>query len=368
MLRAPASVVLTLALTALSARAASPEPLPADEAITVAFAQQGGVREAFIVVAAGEDELSGIPLGTADALAAFAALDETGLAALLRDGARRPLATSDLLPVIESAQNIAGGANYVEHGEEVDVPAPFLFPKVAKPTAWRSSLAAQPGWLLDYEVELAVVFDRDIATAADLDAARAGVFLINDFTERAQLTMEADLSVPDVGGGFANAKGKPGFLPTGPFLVIPRDWRGFVRDCEIRLYVNAGERQRAKGGEMIWTPDELARRALALGPEPRFTHERRALALAPNGIPRGTAILTGTPGGVVFGTPSTGFIASNAAWWAASFSFLDADVETHVKQRWVEELRAGGAFLRAGDLVVAEANGLGAIVTSIVEP
>jgi len=359
-----------LALTALllvasSLHAAPPEVLPASEARTIAFALRGGVRTAYLVISASEDAIEAIPLGGGDAFAALGARGEAEIAAL-RDGPRTRLAVTQLLPVIEGAHHVAAGANYVEHGEEVDVAAPFLFPKIAAPTASRGALATQKEWLLDYEVEIGLVFDRDLRTLADLEQARAGVFLVNDFTERAQLTREADLSVAGVGGGFPNAKGKPGFLPTGPFLVIPLDWRAFVRACEIRLHVNGGERQRARGGEMIWGPEELVRRTLVLGAEPRFEHESRRLGLTPSpGLARGVAVITGTPGGVVFSTPDLGFKAANAARWAASFSFLDAGVTDYVKERWIQELRESGAFLRAGDVAVAEARGLGAIVTRI---
>jgi 2-keto-4-pentenoate hydratase/2-oxohepta-3-ene-1,7-dioic acid hydratase in catechol pathway len=360
--------VLALAaplLLTTSLHAAPPELLPANEAHTIVFAAREGVRTAFLVVAAGEDAIEAVPLGAGDAFAALAAHGEAELAAL-REGARTRLALADLLPVIEGAHHVAGGANYAEHGEEVDIAAPFLFPKLAAPTPSRGALASQPEWLLDYEVELGLVFDRDIQSVADLQHARAGVFLANDFTERAQLTREADLSAPGVGGGFANAKGKPGFLATGPFLVIPRDWRAFVRECEIRLHVNGGERQRARGGDMIWGPEELVRRALALGAQPRFVHESRRVGLtASPGLPRGVALITGTPGGVAYRTPGLGFMAANATWWALSFAFLDGGATDYVKERWIEELRAGGAFLRAGDIVIAEARGLGAIVTRI---
>ncbi len=365
MLRAASLVLMSLAL---AAHAAPPELLPAEEGDTIAFAERDGARAAFLVVATSDASISGVALGGGDAFAALAALGPEALATLRRDGPRVELAMSALLPVLEGTQHVAGGANYVEHAREADVEAPFLFPKLVSPTAWSSSLAVQPDWLLDYEVELAVVFDRELASLADLGAARVGVAVVNDFTERAQLTREADLSLPGVGGGFADAKGKPGFLPTGPFLVVPRDWRTFLRECEIRLHVNGAERQRARGRGLIWSVDELVRRTLALGPGPRFTHEGRSVGLTPGRLPRGMAILTGTPGGVVFRTPGAGFIASNAAWWAASFAFLGEDVESFVKRRWVEELREGGAFLRPGDVVIAEGHGLGGIVTQIVAP
>jgi 2-keto-4-pentenoate hydratase/2-oxohepta-3-ene-1,7-dioic acid hydratase in catechol pathway len=353
-------------LLALAAHGAPPEVVSPEVGDTVAFVRRGGAREAVLVVSASETHASGVPLGTADAFAALAGGPEA--VAALRTGARVEVALSELLPVIEGGQHIAGGANYREHGEEVDVAAPFLFPKLAEPTPWQSGLTVRQEWLLDYEVEIGVVFDRDLGSAGDLADARVGVFLANDFTERAQLTREADLSVPGVGGGFANAKGKPGFLPTGPFLVIPRDWRAFVRDCEIRLHVNGAERQRARGGELIWDVEELVRRALALGPEPRFVHEGRQVALTPGHIPRGMAIVTGTPGGVVYRTPGFGFMAAQAAWWAVTFSFLDSNAQAYVKEAWIESLREGGAFLRAGDVVIAEGRGLGAIVTHVQAP
>jgi len=214
MLRMRKLVLAALLLLANSLHAAPPELLPASEAHTIAFAQLGGVRTAFLVVSASEDAIEAALLGAGDAFAALGSRSDAELAAL-REGPRTRLAFAELLPVIEGTHHVAGGANYAEHGEEVDIAAPFLFPKIAAPTPPRGSLAAQPGWLLDYEVEIGLVFDRDLMTPVDLANARAGVFLANDFTERAQLTREADLSVPGVGGGFPNAKGKPGFLPTG---------------------------------------------------------------------------------------------------------------------------------------------------------
>ncbi len=352
-------------LLASGSASVASELAPLERAWTLAFAMRGDERRAYLVTSIDGETLEGVELGTGDA---FAALDAQSLAATLalaRSGPRRVLAIGELLPVIEGSHHVAAGANYAEHGAEVDVAAPFLFPKLAAPDAARQRLASAPDWLLDYEVEIALVFDRELASEADLEAARAGVFLANDFTERAQLALEADLSRPGVGGGFAGAKGKPGFLPTGPFLVVPRDWRDFVRSREIRLRVNGEERQRARGSEMIWSVDEILRRALALAGQPHFAHEGRALALVERGIPRGMAVLTGTPGGVVFRTPGAGFVASQAARWAFGLSFLDSGVEDFVKRRYVEQLRDEQRFLRPGDVVVAEGDALGSIETRI---
>lgn len=340
---------------------------PLDAAFTLAFAARDGTRSAYLVAAVDGEAVEAVPLGPGDPFEALGARSDAANEALVREAPRVRLALGELLPVLEGARHVAAGANYPEHGAEVDVDAPFLFPKLAAPGPPRQRLAAEPGWLLDYEVEIAVAFDRDVAGEADLRAARAGVFLANDFTERAQLVREADLSEAGVGAGFANAKGKPGFFPTGPFLVVPRDWRAFVHDCEIRLAVNGDERQRARGREMIWDVDAIARRALALAGPPRFEHEGRRLALVDGPLPRGTALLTGTPGGVVFASPGTAFVLANLARWLFGLHFWSEGAVDFVKRRYVDELLRAGRFLQPGDVVVAEGCGLGSIVTR-VEP
>jgi 2-keto-4-pentenoate hydratase/2-oxohepta-3-ene-1,7-dioic acid hydratase in catechol pathway len=90
--------------------------------------------------------------------------------------------------------------------------------------------------------------------------------------------------------------------------------------------------------------------------------------LTPGRIPRGTAILTGTPAGVVFRAPGPAFMATHAAAWLATFSFLDEALEDYVKRQWVESLEKSGAFLRPGDVVIGTGRGLGGIVTSITAP
>jgi len=358
--------VLSGAAVSLAAPAAWAETLvPLEQGFTIAFAERDGVRRAHLVTAVDGDALEAVELGPGDAFAALDARSDEENLALARNGERVRLALAELLPLLEGAQQIAAGANYPEHGAEVDVDATFLFPKIATPAVSVHRLAVAPDWLLDYEVEIAVVFDRDIANEAELDAARAGVFVVNDFTERAQLVDEADLSQPGIGAGFAEAKGKPGFLPTGPFLVIPRDWRAFVAACEIRLFVNGAQRQRAHGSEMIWNVDEIVRRSLALAGQPHFVHSGRPVALVDAAIPRGMGILTGTPGGVVFKTPSGGFMAKGLAGWLGSFGFLDGGPVSFVKRSYVEDLRRQQVFLRPGDVVTAQGSGLGSIVTHV---
>jgi 2-keto-4-pentenoate hydratase/2-oxohepta-3-ene-1,7-dioic acid hydratase in catechol pathway len=243
-----------------------------------------------------------------------------------------------------------------------------VFPKLVAPDPSFHRLETRPEWLLDYEVELAVVFDRDIRNESDLAAAQAGLFVINDFTDRATLIREIDLSIPDVGGGFANSKGQPGFLPTGPFVVVPQDWRAFLRELEIRLEVNGKQRQQASPAELIWNVDEIVRRALALEGQSHWVHDGRPVTLLDDGIPKGMAILTGTPGGVVFNAPTNGFIARGIAGWLFGFHFLDQGATAHVQERLIDDTRSQGIYLQPGDEVEASARWLGRIETKVVAP
>lgn len=66
MLRATFFCLMALAI---AAHAAPPELAPAEEALTVAFANRAGAREAFLVVAASDASLSAVALDASDAFA-----------------------------------------------------------------------------------------------------------------------------------------------------------------------------------------------------------------------------------------------------------------------------------------------------------
>jgi len=89
-------------------------------------------------------------------------------------------------------------------------------------------------------------------------------------------------------------------LPVGPFLVVPRDDQKFHRDVQLQLGVNGTLRQRASAGLMIWSPHEIARKALGRCDDV-FQRAGETVGLTPcAGIEAGTLILTGTPAGVMF--------------------------------------------------------------------
>ena len=99
----------------------------------------------------------------------------------------------------------------------------------------------------------------------------------------------------------AASRRRPAFrLPVGSLLVIPRNVDAFYRDLTLELYVNGELRQRAVGGQMIWSPAEIARHALE-GCDVAFHRREGTIGLTDcAGIPPRTLILTGTPGGVMF--------------------------------------------------------------------
>jgi 2-keto-4-pentenoate hydratase/2-oxohepta-3-ene-1,7-dioic acid hydratase in catechol pathway len=230
------------------------------------------------------------------------------------------------LPVDLGAVHVAGGANFREHGDEVGRDEPFLFPKLVQPTPFASEVPSAAR--LDYEVELCFVALRGLESAADVKG-RFGVLLCNDFTDR--WTLAKGMLRPGEMGtrGFADGKGRPGFLPVGPFLVVPDDLDAFLAGVTLELWVNGGLRQRSAVSEMIWDLSTLVERSFA-GRDVAYHHagSTRSILPAQEGIPARTLVLSGTPGGVIF---------------------------------QLSTLWRGSLYLRPGDEVVARATGLGAL-------
>ena len=283
---------------------AAPTLAAPSEALT--FARTDG---ALLRVTAHEgDALRGVDLTavlggerTADLLALYRVLGYDGLLAIEGETVRVPL-DALRMPVDFHYPYVAVGTNYAEHADEVylDDP-PFLFPKLARASAWNAPVA----WTerLDYEAELGVVPLADIHSLADIrnpeQAVPFGLVLVNDFTDRWTLIRQIDLAAPMGTTGFPDAKGRETFLPTGYLFVIPRE-RAWLDDLQHRLWVNDRLRQRFTAGEMILTIEDIVAQALDQADR---AHQSSAgpVPLLPEGhIPRGTLILTGTAAGVIF--------------------------------------------------------------------
>lgn len=363
---------------AVSPALAEWELAPLEEALTLARVDQGGAIHTLAIVGVQGDTLRAVDLSVQSGqyptlpldILEWKELDDIAeLIATTPENQAVTINRADLLPVATLENNIAAGTNYAEHGEEASIDAPFLFPKISNPTPHGSTLAVEPGWLLDYEVELAVVFDRDIQTANDLKFARTGFFLVNDFTERATLLRETDLSDPSAGAGFANAKGQPGFLPTGPWIIVPRgDWREAYKEISLQLTVNGEERQNETASAMIWDIDQIIAQTFKSGGKGIWLHQGKPASLYDKSIVKGTTILTGTPGGVVFNAPGTGYIALQTTKWIFSFSFTGESLFDYMKDALGKDLQNQDIFLKEGDNVVARGKWLGAIETEITRP
>ena len=256
--------------------------------------------------------------------------------------------------------HIAAGTNYPAHGEEVGMHEAFLFPKLSPAGGPRTTVAAAPGALLDYEVEVCARFDRELRSSADFDAARKGFFLCGDFSDRATLVRNINLANPASGDGFADAKSGPDRFPTGALLVVPRDWKAFLQDVTIATHVDGRQRQHAKAGDMIKdlraivteTLDEAGTRtwSYAGGRIPMVTRAA---------IGTDSAVLTGTGDGVVFMEPEPAVI--KAVMTAKDRAGQMAQIERYLALEAAKRI-----YLQPGNRVRHSSNVLGWIDTTVV--
>ena len=138
--------------------------------------------------------------------------------------------------------------------------------------------------LLDYEVEIGLVFGRELPvgttlTESDLPDYIAGLVVTNDVSAR-------DVQLPKT--QFYEAKSYPTFTPVGPALVL-LDADEFKRfgDLRLQLRVNGELRQNSVvGGDMVYPP------LRALQELTRFQH-----------MAVGDLLLTGTPAGTALTAP-----------------------------------------------------------------
>ncbi|WP_067838706.1 fumarylacetoacetate hydrolase family protein [Nocardia lijiangensis] len=137
--------------------------------------------------------------------------------------------------------------------------------------------------LLDYEVEIGLVFDREMPvgseiTADNLSGYIAGLVVTNDISAR-------DVQLPKT--QFYEAKSYPTFTPVGPALVLlDADELKRFTDLRLRLWVNGVVRQDMTVADMIYRPVETLR---------TLTRFQRMDA--------GDLLLTGTPIGTALSAP-----------------------------------------------------------------
>jgi 2-keto-4-pentenoate hydratase/2-oxohepta-3-ene-1,7-dioic acid hydratase in catechol pathway len=331
-----------------------------------------GVPDAFSLIAPGDTDLASV-------------FDRASAPSEIRaESILAPVPITQAQIDAEERVVVAPGLNYAAHAEEAGGGDVFLFPKPVEPTSPYAELLPPPHVkLLDYEVELAFVLlsEIDLRKPPARDALLAGVafFIANDVSDREPIIREAALF--GHGTGFVEAKGQPGFLPAGPWMVRGTELFDAVAACGaeglgIRLSVDSGDgfrpRQDSNTAHMILDPVALIARLAAevehggvrtempiqRDGKPRFY----PLAIGPDPpiLPAGSVILTGTPDGVAIKAPDP---------LAVTLRGL-RHLRSPTEQFRVEELAraasgAEGAYLRPGDRVRASIDGLGAQVFRI---
>jgi len=272
----------------------------------------------------------------------------------------------ELLPCVEGKEHIAIGINYAEHGKETGQVKPFMFPKFVQTDPAIHKIKYQNEWLLDYEVELGIVFPSAVCSSADLDHMMIGFLVVNDFTDRAELMRKMDSQNVKGGKGFADAKSKAGFLPTGPYMVIPKDWRDFVTELQLQLSVNGEIRQKGSAKVMVWNINEIIRRTLLeKGKYDSYFQDKKDKLFEGDCIPPNSIIITGTPSGVVFNAPTGSFIFSRVLKYMFTGKFFSKKMHPYVVEQYLKKDMKNPHYLKPGDHVESSINYLGTIATCI---
>jgi 2-keto-4-pentenoate hydratase/2-oxohepta-3-ene-1,7-dioic acid hydratase in catechol pathway len=221
--------------------------------------------------------------------------------------------------------------------------------------------------LLDYEVEIGVVFANDVRDPAAIDSQLAGVFVANDLTARC-------LQISKVRGhtarGFGDAKSLPGFLPVGPILAVPPPGTlaQLLGALKLQLRVNGQVRQEADAAAMSFPLTTIMQRAFELDRK-GFTMSVKGnpVALLSQGfLPKGSLVLTGTPGGTAFQVPSAG--SKCRAVLRAMLPMpipRSPAIPSRIRGALIGREKMNPLYLKTGDVVEAEVFGLGIARTEI---
>ncbi|WP_410869590.1 fumarylacetoacetate hydrolase family protein [Nocardia sp. A7] len=217
--------------------------------------------------------------------------DRTAVDAARSGTHTRPVDTLALLsPVTAPCRIVAQMTNYVSH-----VTDSGMNPKTVPLTFFRKSSGSISGpeddivkpahvKLLDYEIEIGLVFGATLPVGTELDDSNIGDFI-------AGLVITNDVSARDVQlpkTQFYEGKSYPTFTPAGPVLLLlePGDFDRFSDLC-LTLRVNGEVRQNSTVADMIYRPLETLR---------VLTGFQRMDA--------GDLLLTGTPGGTALKAPA----------------------------------------------------------------
>ena len=226
---------------------------------------------------------------TPDIDGAFLANDGVArVRAALEAGELGALSTEDVRvgpPLAHPGKVICIGLNYRDHAEETgaDIPGePVMFLKTPDTIVgpYDEVLVPRRSVKTDWEVELGVVIGRTaryLESEEDALACVGAYVLSHDVSER-EFQIER-------GGTWDKGKNCETFNPLGPFLV-PADEIADPQSLEMRLWVNGEIKQNSSTKNMIFPVAEIVR------------YLSQFLVLRP-----GDVINTGTPAGVALGQP-----------------------------------------------------------------
>jgi 2-keto-4-pentenoate hydratase/2-oxohepta-3-ene-1,7-dioic acid hydratase in catechol pathway len=232
--------------------------------------------------------------------------------------ARIPLTDAELLcPTGHPGKVVLAGGNYLDHVDEAGLAtatAPVFLAIVGDAVVGPGTpivLPADAPDQVDYEGELALIVGTGGSNIAAADAWThiAALTIVNDVSARdVQLSGMADGAITAI-DNVSRAKGFPTFKPLGPCLVTVDEFESPL-NLQITTYVNGEVRQSARTSEMIFSVPEIVEYVSS------SVH-----------LVAGDLILTGTPGGVGLAT---------------------------------------GAYLKAGDVVEIDIEGIGRLTNPVV--
>ena len=193
-------------------------------------------------------------------------------------------------PVARPGKVVCIGLNYRDHAEETnaEIPAePIIFMKASNTVVGPNDdvLIPRGSEKTDYEVELAIILRgraRYLDSPAEARELIAGYAISNDVSER-EFQLER-------GGTWDKGKSCETFNPLGPHLVTA-DEIDDPQDLGLRLWVNGELRQDGNTKNMIFAVDHL------------IWYLSQFMVLDP-----GDVINTGTPAGVALGSPGISFL------------------------------------------------------------
>ena len=193
----------------------------------------------------------------------------------------KPLSHVSLLPPIPFPPKIVClGLNYFDHAAETKSPVPeepIIFLKPHTAIIGSNQMIIKPQFVkeLDYEGELCIVMGKTAKSISVRDAKKHifGYTVFNDVSAR-------DFQFKD--GQWTRGKSFDTFAPTGPFITTENQLKN-ADDLAIRTWVNGELRQNGATRNMVFKVEEI------------LYHLSRVMTLEPCDL-----IATGTPAGVGF--------------------------------------------------------------------